>query len=73
MKYTRSSVLSAVVEALAEPACTVERAAETLRSANFNVERCEFPPPPFHGLWLVDGRELTEAQMVSLAREMAPS
>ena len=49
----------------------VEKAANTLRAAGYDVERCEFPPPPFPGLWMVNDRELTEAQMVYLAREIA--
>ena len=43
-------------------------AIEALRAAGHEVERCEFPPPPFHGLYVVDGRELTEMQVMEAAR-----
>ena len=46
----------------------VEAAIEALSKRGYQVEREDFPPPPFPGLYRVnDGPELTEAQLVQLA------
>jgi len=42
-------------------------AVETLRRAGHHVERTEFPPAPLPALFLVDGRELTERQLLDYA------
>lgn len=47
-------------------------AIKVLTAEGREVERCDFPAAPFPGLYLVDGRELTEMQVVTLANRFDP-
>lgn len=51
----------------------VERAMATLRFKGCDVWRMDFPAPPFPGLYRVNGREMTEAQLVQVAETMPES
>ncbi len=46
----------------------VSWAISALQVKGVSVERTEFPPSPLPGLYLVNGRELTEMQLIQLAK-----
>lgn len=45
----------------------VATAVERLKAQGLNVERSDFPPAPLPGLYVVNGRELTEGQLIQLS------
>lgn len=47
----------------------LQAAIEKLTRMGHAVQRADEPPPPFPGLYFVDGRELTEMQVISYARQ----
>lgn len=50
-----------------KPANRLHAAINKLLASGKHVERAAFPPLPLPGLWNVDGRELTEMQLINLA------
>jgi hypothetical protein len=46
-------------------------AIEMLQQRGHSVERLDFPPPPLPGLYLVNGHELTERQVIDYARRVS--
>jgi hypothetical protein len=42
-----------------------------LRERGLHVERMDFPPVPFPGLWNIGGWEMTENQVITFAAEFA--
>lgn len=60
-------ILAAAGQATEERPYLLDRSVAHLRALGFLVERQEFPPHPMPGLWLVNGRELTEMQIIDLA------
>lgn len=48
-------------------ATETQRAISLLKAQGRSVEKADFPPGPLPALYIVDGAELTEAQLVSLA------
>lgn len=46
---------------------TLQRSISLLRAQGRSVERVDLPPAPLPALYIVDGAELTEEQLVSLA------
>ena len=47
----------------------IEKAVAELKRRGHTVERAEFPPAPLPGLYVVDGHELTENQILSVRGE----
>jgi hypothetical protein len=57
-----------ILRARTPEAGIIRHAIETLRARERSVERSDFPPAPLPSLYIVDGQELTEQQMIDLSR-----